>query len=233
MEHKTTRIIQAVLLTGCLICAVTASAQQKVYRWVDENGEVHYTQSLPPDFQDKGHDVLDKDGLVRDEDVNLTPEIKQPVAKDGETESEADRNELPRDSSGLPRPAPLYSEAETQQRMDSFLMLRYHNEDEILEAMNVEIKQLQYDRRLLTTSRDSLENAYRGQIRIAGNKQRAGLEVLEADGQEIRKLQQRLSENQMELDRLMVREENIKVDFQAQIDRYRYLVEQYSSDSSS
>ena len=231
MELRTKQIIQVVLLTSCLCGTSNAAAQQKVYRWVDENGEVHYTQSLPPNFKDKGHDVLDKDGLVRDEGVNLTPEVKEPDAKAEGVED--DRKELPRDSSGLPRPKPLYSEAETQQRMDSFLMLRYHNEDEILEAMNVEIRQLQYDRRLLTTSRDSLEEAYRGQIRIAGNKQRAGLEVLEADGLEIRKLQRRLSENQQELDRLMVREDNIKADFQVQLDRYRYLVEQYSGDSSS
>jgi hypothetical protein len=217
------------LITGC--CATAAlHAQEKVYRWVDENGEVHYTQSLPPDFKDKGHDVLDEDGLVRDEDVSMTPEYKPPEKTAEEVD---DRPELPRDSSGLPRPRALYSEAETQQRMDSFLMLRYRSEDEITEAMNVEIRQLEYDRRLLTTSRDSLHDAYRGQIRIAGNKQRAGLEVLDQDGAEIRKLQARLMQNQKELDRLMVREENIRADFQVQLDRYRYLVEQYSSDTGS
>jgi hypothetical protein len=224
MEPRITRIARSLALLA-LFTAPATVAQQKVYRWVDENGEVHYTQSLPPDFKDKGHDVLDKDGLVRDEGVSMTPEHKPPEAKE---QAEDGRPELPRDSSGLPRPKPLYSAEETQQRMDSFLMLRYRSEDEIGEAMNVEIKQLEYDRRLLQTSRDSLNDAYRGQIRIAGNKQRAGLDVGDDDSKAIRQLQSRLRENQVELDRLMVREENIRADFQVQLDRYRYLVEQYS-----
>lgn len=227
MEPRLKRFAWGLVLAT--LCAAPAiDAQQKVYRWVDENGEVHYTQSLPPDFKDKGHDVLDKDGLVRDEDVSMTPEFTPPEEK---KKAEDDRPELPRDSSGLPRPRPLYSEKETQQRMDSFLMLRYRSEEEIGEAMKVEIKQLEYDRRLLQTSRDSLHEAYRGQIRIAGNKQRAGLEVENEVSTEIRKLQSRLRENQVELDRLMVREENIRADFQTQLDRYRYLVEQYSSEA--
>lgn len=227
MESDLSRLVLLSLALTALCASMTLDAQQRVYRWVDENGEVHYTQSLPPDFQDKGHDVLDKDGLVRDEGVSLTPQAKPPPVVDEEDE----RPELPRDASGLPRPRALYSETELQQRMDSFLMLRYSSEEEITEAMNVEIRQLEYDRRLLRTSRDSLDDAYRGQIRIAGNKQRAGLEVLDRDGQEIRKLQARLRQNQQELDRLMVREENIRVDFQVQLDRYRYLVEQYAGET--
>jgi hypothetical protein len=63
--------IGALLLGGLIACDVAAA---EVYRWVDENGEVHYSESLPPDYQDKGFDVLNQEGIVTDENQKLTPE---------------------------------------------------------------------------------------------------------------------------------------------------------------
>lgn len=199
---------------------------EKVYRWVDENGEVHYSASLPPDFKDAGHDVLDERGIVLDEDQKLTP--PPPVEKPAEEV----RQELPRDASGLPRAKALYSDAELQQRMDNFLMLRYENEQEIIDAMNVEIKQLSYDRRLLETSRDSMQQAYRSQIRQAAEKQRAGKAVDDSTGEEIGRLQAKLAENAESLAGLEQRETNIRDEFQEQLDRYRFLAEQETEESA-
>ena len=139
---------------------------------------------------------------------------------------------MPRDASGLPRPKALYSEAEMQQRMDNFLMLRYESEQEILDAMEVEIKQLNYDRRLLEGSRASLNDAYRGQIRVAGERQRAGLEVESATIKEISSLRKALAENTHSLDGLQEREDTIRAEFDKQLERYRYLVETWSDETS-
>ena len=211
-----------------LLAVILASAVQaaEVYRWVDENGEVHYSETLPPDHQDKGHDVLNERGIVLDEDQQLTPPPPE------EKPVEEERQELPRDASGLPRAKAMYSENEMQARMDNFLMLRYDNEQEIADAMNVEIKQLSYDRRLLETSNASMNDAYRGQIRIAAEKQRAGQQVKEETVREIDNLQARLAENAVALAGLQQREDSIRAEFQKQLDRYRYLVEQNTEDSS-
>lgn len=37
---------------------------QKVYKWVDENGEVHYSQTLPPERIEKAHERLTDEGLL-------------------------------------------------------------------------------------------------------------------------------------------------------------------------
>lgn len=224
MEHKISSVITP-LLTALALAASSVNAAQ-VYRWVDENGEVHYSESLPPDYQDKGHDVLNQQGMVVDEDLKLTPE-PPPEVPDEETPQE-----LPRDSSGLPRPKALYSEAEMQNRMDNFLMLRYDSEQEILDAMSVEIKQLDYDRRLLETSRTSMQEAYRGQIREAANRQRAGEQVDSSIGREIGALQTRLAKNGQELSALNIREKSIKEDFDKQLKRYRFLVEEWAEESA-
>jgi hypothetical protein len=223
MELKTKIWIITLLVSGML--AVIANAQE-VYRWVDENGEVHYSESLPPDFQDKGHDVLNEQGIVVDEDLSLSPPPPEEVPEEDQLK------ELPRDSSGLPRPKQLYSEAELQNRMDNFLMLRYESEQEILDAMNIEIKQLAYDRRLLETTRQSMDEAYLGQLKQAANLQRSGKQVSEDAVREITSLQASLADNASDLASLEVRENNIRADFKKQLDRYRYLVEKWAEESA-
>jgi len=222
MERITETLFAA--LVAAVLLAPAMAAEDKVYRWVDENGEVHYSESLPPDFKDKGHDVLNERGIVLDEDQSLTPPPPE------ETPTQEQLPELPRDASGLPRPKALYSEAETQRRMDNFLMLRYESEQEILEAMDVEIKQLAYDQRLLETTRQSMLNAWRGQIREAAFKERAGTPAEESAYREISVLQTRLAENSRSLAGLKAREEAIRTDFQKQLDRYRYLMETWEEE---
>lgn len=234
MEHRTEGTRRATVVFAISMAALLASGvtlAQEYFKWYDEDGNVHYTESLPPDFKDKGHDILNEQGVVIDEDQKLTPE----VIPEEETEAQAEAEEiaeLPRDSSGLPRPKPRYNEAERQAKMDSFLTLRYRSEEEISEAMNVEIKQLNYDRRLLEGSRNSMNESYRGQIRVAANRQRAGLAVSEDISYQIDDLQQNLTKNAKALSRLDQREQTIRADFQEEIERYRFLVEKYKEENS-
>ena len=223
MEPEPTRIRVLAGLLALLFAAGAGAAD--VYRWVDEEGNVHYGQSLPPDFEDKGHDVLNSSGLVIDEDLKLTPEPPPEVPSKDEPQ------ELPRDSSGMARPKALYSEAELQQRLDSFLRLRYGSEQEIHDAMEVEIKQLAYDRKLLENSRKSLMTEYSGQVKAAGNHQRADTDVDPELLQKIERLRAQLSKNARSIEGLRERENKIRADFEKQLDRYRYLVEHQAEDS--
>ena len=223
-------MIKYLIATLCVTVLMAAPASaDKVYRWVDEDGNVHYTESLPPGFKDTGHDVLNERGIVVDEDQKLTPPPVQ-EQKDEELIKAQEAGELPRDSSGLPRPKPLYTEEQKQRRMDNFLMLRYESEQEITDAMNVEIKQLNYDRRLIEGSIQSILESWRGQIREAGDKQRAGETVSDEDVRQMNDLQSKLAQSNRSLDALETRERDIRQEFNAQLERYRRLVEQYAED---
>lgn len=226
MEHRHKSHFISLLIIGILISGPLAAA--KVYRWVDENGEVHYSETLPPDFEDKSHDVLNKKGVVVAKERSLKPPPPKPKPKPNKNQ----RKELPRDASGLRRPKELYSEAETQRRMDSFLMLRYESEREITDAMNVEIKQLEYDRRLLITTRKSTQKTHRGKIKQAANTQRSGKQVGDKVFREINQLSSRLAQNNRELKRLKDREKSIRADFGKQLTRYRFLEQKEAEESS-
>lgn len=212
------------LLAACVFLAASAEAQKKgaqaqpkVYRWVDENGEVHFSESLPPDLQEEKLEVQKKTGNTWQEDRTLAPPPPPKPKPPG-------KNELPRDSSGMQRAAPRYSPAQIKAQQDDFLLLRYHSEEEILDAMQVEIKQMDYDKRVLTASRKSLDVAYHGNIREAAERQRAGLKVEDKLVRNIRSLKQRLASNAASIGALTEREAAIRKTFEADLDRYRTLV---------
>lgn len=211
-----TRRVGVTAVLALLLAAGSATAREKVYRWVDENGEVHYSETLPPDFSDKTHDVLDKQGITRETGQSLVPPPPKPS-------TESAKGELQRDSSGLPRPEPRYSPEELRAQQDALLLLRYDSEQEILDAMEVEINQLAYDRRLLETSRSSLEEAYRGNVREAADRQRAGVAVEPDMARELHNLKRRLARNEESLAGLEKREASIREMFESEMERYRKL----------
>jgi len=227
MNSNIKAVFWGLLLTGGLVFAASVDAQQKggkgpakVYRWVDENGEVHFSETPPVEVQNDASDVQRNAGRGWQKDGMLTPSPEpkpKPKPKPG-------KDELPRDSSGLPRPKPRYTPAQVRAQQDNLLLLRYDSDQEILDAMRVEIKQLDYDRRVLQTSKKSLMKSYRDNVREAAERQRAGLKVENKLVNEIRGLKQRLNHNQKELAGLKAREDSIRNSFQADLERYRTLV---------
>jgi hypothetical protein len=115
--------------------------------------------------------------------------------------------------------------------MDAFLLLRYDSEQEIQDAMAVEINQLEYDRLLLQTSRESMSEAYRGQVREAANRQRSGVEVDPKIINSISNLQTRLEANGKSLDKLQARKDQIISDFGAELERYQFLIDKQPEES--
>jgi hypothetical protein len=225
MEHK----IKLQLTLIMLCCTVVAgSASAKVYRWVDENGEVHYSESLPPTHVDKGHDVLNERGILLDEDIKLTPPPPPPPA---EITEEEQRLELPRDSSGLPRPKPLYTDSEKQERMDKLLLLRYASVEDIETQLAFELSNIEHDAKMLMTSKNSLLKSYRGQIREAADLQRSGKPVSQEATRAIANLNSRLEKSLVQVEELGAREENTRAEFQQRLDRYRLLEEKWAADN--
>lgn len=195
-------------------------SSDKVYRWVDEEGNVHYTATLPPDFKDKKADVLDSQGLTRETNISLAPPPPKKVV-----EKDAANGALPRDKSGLQRPEPLYNEAEMQKQKDALLVLRYRSEEEITDALEVEVRQLAYDTNLLTTSRKSLEASYQGNIHELADRQRAGVAIPPEELKAIESLKRKMALNKKDMQEIQARELDIQQKFATDLERYRYLVE--------
>lgn len=200
----------------------------KVYRWVDEDGNVHYSETLPPEFGDKKADVLDDQGMTRETDVSLVP--PPPSAAPPKQQP---KGELPRDKSGMLRPEPLYNPSEMQKQKDALLVLRYHSEAEIEDALQVEVKQLEYDTNLLKTSRKSLETAYDGTLKELADKQRAGLEIPPEEFRNIEVMKRKMAANDLNMEEIREREQTIREKFAADLERYRFLAEQAAAEAAA
>jgi len=80
------------LLLATAALAVSAASAQRLYRWVDENGVVHYGDRVPPEYADRDRTVLNPHGVpvAREEGV-LTPDEREEIERQRALE-EAARN---------------------------------------------------------------------------------------------------------------------------------------------
>lgn len=80
----------AVFLMPLLWIASDAALAQKLYRWVDREGNVHYTDTLPPEAMQSARDELNSQGMtVNRVDRALTEEERKRKAEDADRAAEA------------------------------------------------------------------------------------------------------------------------------------------------
>jgi hypothetical protein len=103
-------LLRSLLPLLMLALASTPAAAQKLYKWVDKNGQVHYGDRIPPEYAEQDREVLNKQGLsVGREEGAETPE----EAKAREEREKAERI------------------AEEQAQRDRMLISTYQNVEEI------------------------------------------------------------------------------------------------------
>lgn len=196
--------IVAVLVTGILGVAVT-SAVADTYRWKDKEGKTHYGAAVPAEYADQPYDVLNKAGLIirHVEDTSIPLEV---IAEEKIQEKD-----------------PLIEQEERQRQSDRLLLLQYRSEEEILNALQLEIDQLGYDSTLVLQSQESTRQSIKIQISQAANQQRAGQQVSEEQQKEIDKLYARLARDEKKQLKIKQRETRIRTRFEVDLERYRNL----------
>lgn len=73
--------IPALLLAMLAGAADAQSDKKKLYRWVDKDGQVHYGDSVPPEYAEQDRDILNNQGVpVGREEGTITPEEAAAIA---------------------------------------------------------------------------------------------------------------------------------------------------------
>lgn len=102
----------SVVLLSCVF-----SAQAKMYKWVDENGQMHFGDKIPQKYLAKEHDELNERGMkVKHKKAEKNPQEK----------AEAQRLERENKKAVL--------DAEKQRKMDRVLLDAYDSEDDLIRA---------------------------------------------------------------------------------------------------
>jgi chromosome segregation ATPase len=82
------RLATAIAILG-LVCAAGTAAAASMYKWVDDQGVVHYTDRIPPESVSKGATVLDKQGRSV-KTIDPAPTAEQRKAMEAEAERQRD-----------------------------------------------------------------------------------------------------------------------------------------------
>lgn len=196
----------AITLLFATLFLTPAAHAENVYRWVDENGEVHFSRTLPPEYANRPYQVLNQDGVVIER-------IDDPLAKEEPIKKKVKK--------GL---KPLFTEDEVRFRSDRMLLLRYNSEEDLVEAMELEVAQLGYDALMIGQTYESAMKSLAGQVSKVANRQRAGMPAEPELEKNIQSLQLRLQHGTRSLAALTLREEKIRTTFSVLLERYHFLL---------
>ncbi len=168
-----------------LLAAFSASAEAKLYKWVDEKGVTHYGETIPPEYANKDNVQLNDKGLVikRNEKINADERRAQEEAAAKKRISDEAALEL--------------------RRRDKMLLNTYSNEQEIDLARDRNLQQVEArltSVNLLLKSAQESQEGYRleaGKITKNGKKIPASLQAdLSEAGNKVTRLQQELAKAQ-------------------------------------
>jgi|GEM_PF-603474 len=117
----------AAVMTAALVLALLSppATAQQLYKWVEEDGTIRYSDRLPPDQRKKGHQTLSTQGRILETTEAATPpeELKRRRAEQKRLEEEARKK--------AEQEAAIQAEKDHHDRV---LLMTFSNENEIIEV---------------------------------------------------------------------------------------------------
>jgi hypothetical protein len=196
------------LLTLALaLAAVTAPAEaQKLYRWVDADGKVQYTDSLPPDAVDAARDELNRSGMaVKRVDRALTAEERE--VADAEAAETA-------------RLAAIQAEKD---KMDAVLMGSYATEADLARAYSERFDLLSQSLEAAKVGINSQERSLDDLLSHAGGLERAGKPVPVSVQSSISAARKQVTEQREYMSRRELDRVTLQAEYDLLLARYRQL----------
>lgn len=122
-------IMATVLLAGLMLSVTSYTGQANgLYKWVDENGQVRYSDRLPPSQIKQGHQQLNSQGIVIDSQQRALTEEEKEAARQAEIE---EQKRLAEEAESLAEEA---RQAAIQRDKDKVLLLTFSSERELTEV---------------------------------------------------------------------------------------------------
>ncbi len=133
----------SIKLIALLIFLSSTVAHASLYRWVDENGKVHFSDKVPPSMAQKGHTSLSKNGIESTK-VSSAKKLKQ------EQQVNSDKNvELVEMTDSEKAKA-------EQQRKDELILATFESKEEVIRVFNKKISKIDQSLGILNARDESL-----------------------------------------------------------------------------
>jgi hypothetical protein len=200
-------------LTATLLLATTlgaglpGTAQAGLYKWTDEQGNVHYGDRIPPQYAEKEQRRLNEQGI--------TVEVKE-RAKTPEELAEAQR---------LAKIEAEQAELRRQQReRDRILLDTFSNEDEIIMTRDGKVSAIDAIIRVTQGRIENLRDRLAELTTRAANLERSGKAVPDNLHEDIRSARQQITNNESYIIQKEQEQQDTRAKYEADIQRFRELM---------
>ena len=200
------------LLLAVLLCAVSSTSMAgALYKWVDENGNVRYSDRLPPDQNKNKHQQLSSQGTV----LSTRDAAKSPEENAIEAESKRKLEEQQREE------ARIITERRKQDRV---LLLTFSSEEEIENARDNRLQVMDSVIRLIGSSIESTQ----GKLdKLTGRAQDAyiskGKEIPGGLAQKIEHFERKIESRDAQLQLKQADKEKVRQKYEGDLERFRLL----------
>jgi len=179
-----------------------------LYKWVDDEGEIHYGDSIPPEFSDRERKKLNERG--RTLKVYKAPSTPEEIA-------EAERLEALRVEQEK-------RDAE-QARVDHILMATYSSEDDMQKTRDGKLASLEGLIQLTYRRNESMNRRIKQLTEDAADYERSGKMVPDVLTRQIENIRTQTTENKAFILQKQQEQDVINRQFQKDITRFRVLME--------
>lgn len=197
------------LLTCLLLAAFLNPAEAaKLYRWVDEDGNVYYSDQVPPEHARRARQELNEQGIAVDS-VESAPTREQMEAARARAEAEAKTREA----------------KEAQRRRDQRLLNSYTSTADIERSRDTEIAALQRTVEMTRASQKSQRRQLEKLVSRAAEMERNGNRVPQKLVGDMAEVRGKIQERTDYIEEKRAEQAQIFADYGQDIARYRELTE--------
>ena len=205
MNHSRSRLTPLLLALAIATWGASAlGSGKRMYRWVDEQGNVHYSDQVPADQARPAKSILNERGMTVDHiQAAKTPAQLAEEKRQKQLEQERERQE------------------KEQLSYDRMLMNTFHNEADIVHARDSKIAALE---NVIQISRNTLEHLEQRQhdlIQQAAQAERAGHSIPGEVTEQIQQLREQIRENNHYIDQKRSEQAEIRKQYEQDIQRWR------------
>jgi len=203
MGSRTIPVI-CILLAGLLVSALAVAQQRgRYYRWIDNDGEIHYGRTLPPEYKDLPYQKLNEAGVVVDS-VRGALTDEELAAMAAEEIRAAEEQKL----------------AEIRDRQNRALMVKYPTMQAMEDSLAFNLERVGSDIMIAQSMFNAqVENLVK-EVSRAAELQRVGRPIQPSLHASITDMRAEIATRQVKVDELRVSRESVKNNYEREKSRY-------------
>ncbi|QPK63409.1 DUF4124 domain-containing protein [Methylomonas sp. LL1] len=211
MRFKLQSIALILVFPLLLVGAADCHAKKKMYRWVDENGNVYFSDQVPPDQVQHERETLNEKARV------------------------LDRVEKAKSAEELERQKRLEALRKEQEKIiakqaanDKVLLATYRSLDDLNRALENKLALMDGEKRVIQGNIQRFEQQLLQQQQQAANHERNAQKVPQKLLDDITSTRQQIDLVKQELGRHELKRQTVEKEFRADIARFQFLTQDYA-----